>query len=88
MSRQTKGAFDITIGPLYDCWLDKDRTPRKPSKKDIEAALKKTGSNLLVLNESEHTVTLANRRCSGLISALSAKVTQRIKSHSYLASGG
>jgi len=58
MSVQTKGAFDITIGPLYDCWLNEDRTPRKPSKKDIEAALKKTGSNLLVLNESEYTVTL------------------------------
>jgi thiamine biosynthesis lipoprotein len=58
MSVRTKGAFDITIGLLYDCWLNKDRTPRKPSKKDIRAALKKTGSNLLVLNESEHTVTL------------------------------
>jgi FAD:protein FMN transferase len=58
MFKQTKGAFDITIGPLYDCWLDKDRTPRKPSKKELEAALKRTGSKLLELNESEHTVTL------------------------------
>jgi thiamine biosynthesis lipoprotein len=58
MSVQTKGAFDITIGPLYDCWLNEDRTPRKPSKKDIEAALKKTGSKFLELSESEHTVTL------------------------------
>jgi thiamine biosynthesis lipoprotein len=63
MSRQTRGAFDITIGPLYDCWLDKDRMPLKPSKKNLDAALKKTGSNLLVLNESEHTVTL---RTSGV----------------------
>ena len=61
MSKQTKGAFDITIGPLYDCWLNKDRTPRKPSKKDIDTALKKTGSNLLELNESEHTITLKRR---------------------------
>jgi thiamine biosynthesis lipoprotein len=58
MCKRTKGAFDVTIGPLYDCWLNKDRTPRKPSKKDIEAALKKTGSKLLELNESEHTVIL------------------------------
>ena len=58
MSKQTKGAFDITIGLLYDCWLDKDRTPRKPSKKELNAALKKTGSELLELNEPEHTVTL------------------------------
>jgi FAD:protein FMN transferase len=58
MSRQTKGAFDITIGPLYDCWLDKDRTPLKPSKKNLDAALKKTGNKFLELSESEHTVTL------------------------------
>jgi thiamine biosynthesis lipoprotein len=58
MSVQTKGAFDITIGPLYDCWLDKDRTPHKPSKKNLDAALKKTGNKFLVLNESEHTVAL------------------------------
>ena len=58
MSMQTKGAFDITIGPLYDCWLNEDRTLRKPSKKNLDAALKKTGSKLLELNESEHTVTL------------------------------
>ena len=59
--KQTKGAFDITIGHLYKCWLDKDRTPHKPSKKDIEAALKRTGSKLLELNESEHTVTLRSK---------------------------
>jgi FAD:protein FMN transferase len=58
MSMQTKGAFDITIGPLYDCWLNEDRTPRKPSKKNLDAALKKTGNKFIVLNESEHTVTL------------------------------
>ena len=58
MSKRTKGAFDITIGPLYDCWLNKDRTPRKPSKKDIDTALKKTGSKLIELNESQHTITL------------------------------
>jgi FAD:protein FMN transferase len=60
MSKQTKGAFDITISPLYDCWLDNDRNPRKPLKKDIDAALEKTGSNQLELNETEHTVKLRN----------------------------
>jgi thiamine biosynthesis lipoprotein len=58
MSMQTKGAFDITIGPLYDCWLNENRTPRKPSKKNLDAALEKTGNKFLVLNEFEHTVTL------------------------------
>jgi FAD:protein FMN transferase len=58
MSKQTKDAFDITVGQLYDCWLDKDRTPRKPSKRELDAALKKTGSELIELNETEHTITL------------------------------
>jgi thiamine biosynthesis lipoprotein len=58
MSKQTKGAFDITVGRLYDCWLDKDRTPRKPSKRELEAARKKTGSDMLELNESEHAIML------------------------------
>jgi FAD:protein FMN transferase len=58
MSMQTKGAFDVTIGPLYDCWIDKDRTPLEPSKKQLKDALKKTGSRNIVINESEHTITL------------------------------
>ena len=58
MCKRTKGAFDVTIGPLYDCWLNKDRTPRKPTKKEFKDALKRTGSKLLELNESEHTVIL------------------------------
>jgi FAD:protein FMN transferase len=58
VSKLTKGAFDVTIGPLYNCWMNKDYTPRKPSKKETEAALKRTGSKLLILNESEHTVML------------------------------
>jgi thiamine biosynthesis lipoprotein len=58
MSKKTRGAFDITIGQLYDCWLNYDRTPRKPFQKKLLAARKKTGSNMLELNESEHTITL------------------------------
>jgi FAD:protein FMN transferase len=57
ISRQTKGAFDVTIGPLYDCWLDKDRKPLKPSKKRLENAINKTGSKFLELNEFEHSIT-------------------------------
>jgi thiamine biosynthesis lipoprotein len=58
MCKRTKGTFDVTIGPLYDCWLNKDRTPRKPTKKEFKDALKRTGSKLLELNEHELAVTL------------------------------
>jgi len=56
MAKQTKGAFDVTIGPLYDSWLNDDRTPRKPSKKELETARKRTGSSMIELNKSEHTI--------------------------------
>ena len=56
MCAQTNNAFDVTVGSLYNCWLNKDRTLRKPSKKELDIARKKTGSNLLKLNESDHTI--------------------------------
>jgi thiamine biosynthesis lipoprotein len=55
---ETNGAFDVTIGSLFDCLLNKDKTPRSPSKQELEDARRRTGANLLVLDESEHTVKL------------------------------
>jgi len=58
MCSETNGAFDVTIGSLYDCWLDKDKALRSPSQQELELARKRTGGNLLILDESEHTVAL------------------------------
>jgi len=58
MCRETNGAFDVTIGYLFDCWLNKDKTLRSPLPQELEAARSRTGANLLVLDESEHTVAL------------------------------
>jgi thiamine biosynthesis lipoprotein len=58
MSAKTKGAFDITIGFLFDCWLDEKKNLLRPSRKEIETARKKTSSNLLKLNESQHTIKI------------------------------
>ena len=59
---ETNGAFDITIGSLLKCWRNPDGhrdSPRKPSPKEIDLARLHTGTNLLELNETEHTVSLS-----------------------------
>ncbi len=56
---ETNGAFDITIGTLLKCWRNDDGTPRNPSPKEIDLARLHTGTNLLQLNEAEHTVKLS-----------------------------
>jgi thiamine biosynthesis lipoprotein len=58
MFDQTKGAFDITAGALLNCVRNKDSSPRAASKDEIALALKHTGTNLLQLDQSEHTVEL------------------------------
>lgn len=55
---QTKEAFDITIGSLLDCWRNKDGSGRRPSAEELNLARQCTGTNLLQLNESEHTIQL------------------------------
>jgi thiamine biosynthesis lipoprotein len=59
---ETSGAFDITIGSLLKCWRNPDGhrdSPREPSPKEIDLARLHTGTNLLELNETEHTVSLS-----------------------------
>ncbi len=56
---ETEGAFDITIGSLLKCWRKYDGTPRTPSEEELERARRLTGTDLLQLDEDEHTVTLS-----------------------------
>lgn len=58
VSKDTFGAFDITVGSLYKCWLNKDKSLRKPTDKELEAAKEKTGMNLLELVEDDFAVTV------------------------------
>jgi thiamine biosynthesis lipoprotein len=55
---ETNGAFDITIGSLFSCWRNEDGTPRTPSQEELNRARQHTGTGLLQLDESEHTVRL------------------------------
>jgi thiamine biosynthesis lipoprotein len=55
---QTAGAFDVTVGALYKCWLDGDDNLCQPSQQELNAARTNTGSDHITLDEIEHTVTI------------------------------
>jgi len=59
MYNETNGAFDITIGSLFMCWRDEDGNSRTPTGEELDRARLHTGTNLLQLDEQEHTVRLA-----------------------------
>ena len=56
LSRETNGAFDITIAPLVRCWGFMRGQGTIPSDVDIEEARANVGFNLLQLNSVEQTV--------------------------------
>jgi FAD:protein FMN transferase len=58
MYEQTNKAFDVTVGPLFNCWRNKDGTSRTPTEKELEDAKLLTGMNLLELDESLHAIYL------------------------------
>lgn len=55
---ETEGAFDVTIGPLLNCWRNKDGSPRIPSREEVNRARQRTGTNLLQLDEDKYTIEL------------------------------
>ena len=52
----TGGAFDVTIGRLFDLWRPKDGSRPDPSDDEIARARARTGMHLLTLDETEHAV--------------------------------
>ncbi len=55
LSRETRGAFDITVAPLVRCWGFMGGSGKMPSADDIAAALTKVGCHHLILDESSCT---------------------------------
>lgn len=63
----TNKTFDITIGSLIQCWLNKDKTLRSASEEEIGAARQNTGMHLMHVNKANHTVKLdKNNMCLDL----------------------
>ena len=55
---ETKGAFDVTVGFLVDCWRDEQKNPRTPSTRELQAAREHTGMHLILFDEATHAVAL------------------------------
>jgi len=57
--RETDGAFDVTIGSLMACLLNKDKSLRSPTQEELKLAREITGLHLVLLDESEFTAQVA-----------------------------
>ena len=58
ISKLSGGAFDVTVGPVVDLWKDARRTQQFPEADELKEALSLVGTNMLILNPKERTVTL------------------------------
>jgi thiamine biosynthesis lipoprotein len=56
LTRDTQGAFDITSGPLSDCWGFLKRAGRLPQAHEIDAARSLVGPDLVLLDPASRTV--------------------------------
>jgi thiamine biosynthesis lipoprotein len=57
INKETEGVFDITVGHLMNCLLNKDKTPRQNiPPTDLDFARKRTGMQLIQLNKDKFTV--------------------------------
>lgn len=54
----TRGAFDITVGPLMDLWGFGKNEQHVPDAQELEQALSLVGGNKLVLDKNNRTVFL------------------------------
>jgi thiamine biosynthesis lipoprotein len=58
MHYQTNGAFDVTVGTLMKCLLNKDKSLRSTSKEELDYARRLTGTQFIKLDVTNFTVQL------------------------------
>jgi thiamine biosynthesis lipoprotein len=58
-SRESEGAFDITVGPLMRVWGFYKGTGKLPAKEEVARALKKVGYQKVILDRENRTVRFA-----------------------------
>ena len=61
LAKKSKGAFDITVGPLSRLWRMARHQGKLPEKKKIEETLERSGYQKLVLQEDEISGQLLRR---------------------------
>jgi len=57
LTELTKGAFDITSGPLLRCWGFADRDYRKPSQQSLEQAMECVGMHHVEFHPDHYSVS-------------------------------
>lgn len=55
----TAGVFDVTVGPLVDLWGFTDKDYRVPDDAEIKGALKRVGSDKIILDEAQSVIQFA-----------------------------
>jgi len=58
-SRKSRGAFDITIGPVVELWRRMEKTTQKPTDEELARARTRVGYDKLILDETNRTVRFA-----------------------------
>jgi thiamine biosynthesis lipoprotein len=58
VSQQTRGAFDITAGPLVECWGFTKRRGQKPTEQQIDEAKQRVGWHMIEFHPEAKTVFL------------------------------
>jgi thiamine biosynthesis lipoprotein len=58
VSRQSQGAFDVTVGPLVRLWRQARRTERLPSPERLQEALSRTGWRRVEMDSERPAVRL------------------------------
>jgi len=58
-SKESNGAFDITVGPVVDLWRKAEDTGRMPTEAELGLARSKVGYQELILDEEAKTVSFA-----------------------------
>lgn len=54
--QSSNGAFDITVAPLLEIWGFKDKQFRLPKDNEIKEALKRVGSDKIILHSNEFVI--------------------------------
>src|SRR5438105_5810243 len=58
LSRETEGAFDITVGPLLRLWGFRGGAPRSPQSQEIASVLERVGLGRVDLDPAATTIRL------------------------------
>ena len=60
LSMESKGLFDITIGPLVKAWGITTDSPRVPDAEELKDLVKRVGANKITIHDKNETVFLSD----------------------------